>query len=81
MVQLLKQAVVNSPRESPGEALCQRGVPGFFPSQDLAMKGAGAGLLARQEYRSQLHGLCPKNHGGDYAAGIRDTNQLRSPAD
>jgi hypothetical protein len=32
-----------------------------------------SGLLARQEYRSHLHGLCPKNHGGDYAAGIRDT--------
>jgi len=25
------------------------------------MKEAGAGLLARQEYRSHLHGLCAKS--------------------
>ena len=36
------------------------------------MKVAGAGLLARQEYRSHLHGLCAKSHGGDYAARICD---------
>src|SRR6266478_7559569 len=32
LVQLFQQAVVNSPRESSGEALCQRGVSGFFLS-------------------------------------------------
>src|SRR5690348_2064174 len=36
------------------------------------MKEAGAGLLARQEYRSHLHGLCAKSQGGDYAARICD---------
>src|SRR6266446_8520212 len=32
--------------------------PAFFPLKSLAMKEAGAGLLARQEYRSHLHALC-----------------------
>ena len=36
------------------------------------MNEAGAGLLARQEYRSHLHGLCAKNQGSDYAARICD---------
>jgi hypothetical protein len=63
---------VDSPRESSSEALCQRGVPGFFLSQGMTMKGAGAGLLTRQECRSHLDGLCAKNQGGDYAARIRD---------
>ena len=34
------------------------------------MKEAGAGFLARQEYRSHLHALCAKSQGGDYAARI-----------
>jgi len=46
--------------------------PGIASSQSLAMKGAGAGFLACQEYRSHLYGLCAKNQGGDYAARIRD---------
>jgi len=36
------------------------------------MREAGAGLLARQEYRSHLHGLCAKSQGSDYAARICD---------
>ena len=34
------------------------------------MKEAGAGLLARQEYRSHLHALCAKSQGGDYTACV-----------
>jgi len=44
--------------------------PAFFSSQSLAMKEAGAGFLARQEYRSHLHAVCAKSQGGDYAARI-----------
>jgi hypothetical protein len=36
------------------------------------MKEAGAGLLARQEYRSHLHGLSAKSQRGDDAASICD---------
>ena len=36
------------------------------------MKEAGAGVLARQEYSSHLHGLCAKSQGGDYPARICD---------
>src|SRR6267143_5392254 len=43
--------------------------PAFFP-RSLAMKEAGAGLLARQEYRSHLHALCAKSQGRNYAAHI-----------
>jgi len=34
------------------------------------MKAAGAGLLARQEYRSHLNRLCAKSQGGDYTACV-----------
>ena len=34
------------------------------------MKEAGAGLLARQEYRSHLDGLCAESQGGDYTSCI-----------
>jgi hypothetical protein len=37
------------------------------------MKAAGAGFLARQEYRSHLDGLCAESQGGDYAASIAYT--------
>src|SRR6267143_1595817 len=72
LVQLLQQTVVDSPRKSSGEALCQSRVPCLFSSQSLAMKEAGAGLLARQEYRSHLHALCTKSQGSNYAARICD---------
>ena len=39
------------------------------------MKEAGAGLLARQEYRSHLHGLCAKSQRGDYAPCICYTSR------
>src|SRR4029077_8176491 len=72
LVQLLQQTVVDSPRKSSGEALCQSRVPGLFSSQSLAMKEAGAGLLARQEYRSHLHALSTKSQGSNYATRICD---------
>src|SRR6266853_229221 len=38
------------------------------------MKSAGAGFLAREEYRSHLDGLGAKSHGGHEATGISDAS-------
>jgi len=54
---------------SPGESpLSTRGCARLFSlCKTLETEGAGGrDFFARQEYRSQLDGLCPENHGGDY---------------
>ena len=43
---------------------------GIASSQSFAMKAAGAGFLAREEYRSHLNGLCAESQGGDYTSCI-----------
>jgi hypothetical protein len=43
---------------------------GIASSQSFTMKAAGPGFLARQEYRSHLHGLCAESQSGDYTARI-----------
>ena len=43
---------------------------GIASSQSFAMKAAGAGLLARREYRSHLDGLCAESQCGDYTSCI-----------
>jgi hypothetical protein len=43
---------------------------GIASSQSFAMKTVGAGLLARQEYRSHLDGFCAESQGGDYTSCI-----------
>jgi hypothetical protein len=46
---------------------------GVASSQSFAMKAAGAGFLARQEYSSHLDGLCAKSQGGDYTSCVTDS--------
>jgi len=58
------------PCESSCEPSCQGSMSGFTLSQSLAMKAAGAGFLARQEYRSHLDGLRAKSQGGNYTSCI-----------
>jgi len=72
-VQFVHQSVVDSPCEPSREALCQRGVSSFSFQQSFAMKAAGAGSLARQEYRSHLHGLCAESQRSDYSSRISYT--------
>jgi hypothetical protein len=43
---------------------------GIASSQSFAMKAAGAGFLARQEYRSHLDGLGAESQSGDYTSYI-----------
>jgi hypothetical protein len=43
---------------------------GFASSQSFAMKVAGAGFLARKEYRSHLDSLCTESQGGDNTSCI-----------
>jgi hypothetical protein len=56
--------------ESSRESFCQGSMSGFALSQSFAMKGGGAGFLARQEYRSHLDGLCAQSQRRDYASCI-----------
>src|SRR5580658_2470610 len=62
-VQVLHHAVVDCTCESSREPFCQSSMSGIASPQSLAMKAAGAGFLARQEYRSHLDGLCAESQG------------------
>src|SRR5580704_9084196 len=77
-VQILQQAVVDSPCESPRKAPCQRGVSGMFSKQSFAMNQTGARFLARQECCSQLDAIGTQSQCGDDPSHIDDVDDLRN---
>src|SRR4051794_23985629 len=75
LVELLHQGVVDAARQSSGEAFCQAGVSRISAQECFAVRSAGTGLLAREEYCPHLDGLGAKGRRCHEATGIPDASR------